>query len=400
MRRILGRIAFLLVLLGLGGAAVYAFLPKPVPVDAVRVARGSLRITVEEDGKTRIRETYVVSTPVAGRTSRLEVHPGDRIEAGKTPLVTIEPTAPDLLDERAVARAEAGVRVAQAALEASEAALERARAVERFETERVATREPLIRSGVFSREEYATLLQGARIAQKDVRSAELAVRLAGFAKEQAEAALLYARPAGLEGAPPKRLVVSAPIDGYVLRVFNEDAAIRPSGTRLLEVGDPRDLEVVVDVLTRDAVRIVPGAEVDLVAWGGDAPLAGRVQRVEPAGFTKLSALGVEEQRVLVIVDIETPLADRAGLGHEFRVEARIVVARRDDVLYVPTGAVFRHGEAWAVFRVVEGTARLVEVQPGASAGRSIEVVAGLAEDDLVIAYPSDRVRDGVAVRPR
>jgi HlyD family secretion protein len=234
-----------------------------------------------------------------------------------------------------------------------------------------------------------------------VRAAQFAVTVSEFEREQAKAALLQ------NHAPPSaereayRFEVRAPIDGRVLHVFQESTAVIPSGTRLLELGDPADLEVEIDVLSRDAVRIVPGAKVDLEQWGGDGPLRARVRLVEPAGFLKVSALGIEEQRVYVIADLTDPPERRPRLGDAYRVEARIVVWEAADVLKVPAGALFRHGDGWAAY-VVNGGGRAERraVRVGHSDGRETEVLGGLAAGEEVVLNPGDRIRDGTAVVPR
>lgn len=396
VRRVLG----VLVLLGLAGGAVLVFRPRPVPVETEVVSRGRLEVTVSAEGRTAVSETYVVSMPLAGRLQRPNLHTGERVESGATVLAVVEPSEPDLLDERARAVAQARVRTTEAAEAAARSAVERAQVAVAFAAEQVERRAPLARAGSLPASELTEHMQRLELARADQRSAELAVQVASFEREQAEAALLYARPPQ-EGAPlPPRHQVRSPISGVVLRVFATDEGVLPAGTRLMELGDLAGLEVEADVLTRDAVRIVAGQRVRLEQWGGEAPLEGRVRRVEPAAFTKLSSLGVEEQRVWVRIDLTSPPEARVRLGQGFRVEARIVVDEVEDAVRVPSGALFRDGEAWAAFVVREGSAVLTRVTPGRSDGRTTEVLAGLAPGDLVVAYPSDRVSPGVAVQVR
>lgn len=400
MRRLLARLAWLLVLAGLAVAGVLAFRPRPVPVDLATVERGDLRLVVEEEGRTRVREPYRVTLPLAGRIERVALHAGDPVEAGRTLLVRLHPADPALLDERAVAQAEAAVQVAAARVEAAGAQVEQAREALRYARERVAVYRPMAREGAVAAEQLRALQHEETLATQRERSATLAAQVAAYEREQAQAALLHARgPRGAPG-PAAPLELRAPVDGRVLRVLHEDEAALPAGAALLELGDVGDLEVVVEALTRDAVGMPPGAPVELAGWGGEAALAGRVRRVEPSAFTKVSALGVEEQRVRVVVDLDTPAAQRPALGDGFRVEARIEVGRRDGVLRVPSGALFRQGEGWAAFRAEQGRARLVAVQPGASDGRLTEVLAGLSAGEQVVAWPSDKVADGVELAPR
>jgi HlyD family secretion protein len=387
---------------GLAGVAglAYALRPKPVPVDVAPIVRGPLRVTVDEDGKTRIKERYVVSAPVFGRVQRIELKAGDRIEAGKTVLAVIEPVDPTLLDARERALAQARVRGAEAAVKGAQARLERARAAHELEKNYLARARRLGPAGGISQEEVDRIEHTEWVAREEERSAQFAVKVSEFEREQAKAALLQNHaPPSAEGEA-YRVEVRAPIDGRVLRVFQESTAVIPSGTRLLEVGDPADLEVEIDVLSRDAVRVAPGAAVDLEQWGGDGPLRARVRLVEPAGFLKVSALGIEEQRVNVIADLTDPPGRRPRLGDAYRVEARIVVWESADVLKVPAGALFRRGDDWVAFVVADGRARLRPMRVGHGNGLEAEVLGGLEEGAAVVLHPGDRVTDGTAVTPR
>jgi HlyD family secretion protein len=410
-----------MIVAGLG----YAFLPEPVEVDLVAVERGMLRVTVDEDGKTRIREKYVVSAPLNGRILRISMDPGDEVEAGKTLLTMIEPRDPELLDARTVAQAEARVNAADAALRQAEPMLEEARAAQSFaESELTRLREAYKRNAVsLSELENAELLYRQRSEQ--LRSARIAQEIAQFELQQAQAALMRSRPpngdAGNGNAAPIQtgaidasganalatnhtngwnFPIYSPITGRVLRVFQESAAVVMPGTPLVELGDPSDLEVEIDVLSRDAVKIEEGDLVLLEHWGGDRPLEGAVRVIEPAGFTKISTLGVEEQRVNVIVDLTDPPEERRSLGDAFRVEARVVIDEARDVLKVPTSSLFRAGGESAVFRVVDGVVHEHRVKIGRQNGLEAEVLQGLAEGDRVVLHPSDRIEQGVPVRQR
>jgi HlyD family secretion protein len=368
------------------GLIIYAFLPARVEVDTARVERGSLRVTVDREGKTRVRERYVVSAPLAGRIQRIEFHPGDRVEAGQTVVAVIEPGDPTLLDPRARAEAEARVRAAEEASKLAETNFNQARA----EAER-ARRLGVGRS--ISQEELE------RAAHKE-RAATFALRIAEYELALARAAFQRVQPRSPGENGSSRLEIRSPITGCVLEVYQESSRTVPVGTELLKVGDTTELECVIDVLSTDAVKITRGAKVYLEDWGGDRPLLGRVRLVEPGAFMKVSALGVEEQRVNVLVDFTEPRAKWEGLGDGYRVEARIVVWEGDNVLKAPAGAFFRYGEAWAVFRNVKGRARLMPVSIGRGNGLETQIVGGLDEGDAVILHPSDRVRQGIAVAPR
>lgn len=391
-----------IVWLAVGGAAlallVYAFIPPPVSVDIARIERGPMQVTVDEDGKTRVRERYVVSAPLGGQLLRIDLDEGDRVEAGKTLLASIAPHAPSLLDPRAASEAEARVQAAQAAVDQADARLKAAEAALNLATRHLERARPLHTKGVVSQEELDERIHQQRIAAENVRAAQFARQTAEYEVKLAQAALIRTRDSS-EGTG-ERFKIHSPVDGHVLRVIQESATVVTPGTQLLEVGDPRELEVEVDVLSADAARIKEGARVILERWGGDHPLEGRVRLIEPSGFMKISALGVEEQRVNVIIDLLDPPEKRASLGDAYRVETRIVVWEKDSALLVPAGALFRDGEAWAVYVVRDGKAALQHVEIGQNNGMVAEVISGLEEGETVILHPSDKVSSGTAVVPR
>jgi HlyD family secretion protein len=385
-----------LVLLG-AGAIMYALWPAPVRAEVARVARGPMRVSVDEDGQTRIKERYVVSAPLAGRLARVTLREGDSVEADRTVLAQIDPVDPALLDPRARAEAEARVHAAEASLEHTGAALQGAQAaLELAQTELARLREArtLAAAGAL---ELDRAQAAARMREEETRAAGFARDIARFELDLARAALLRTAPGADEAG--WRFSISAPISGRVLRVIQESAGVVQAGCPLLELGDPADLELVVDLLSSDAVAVRPGAPASLERWGGDGPLRGRVRLVEPAAFTKVSALGVEEQRVNVVIDFEDPPDRRPGLGDAYRVEARIVVWESADALQVPTGALFRHADHWAVFVLEHGRAVQRDVDIGRRNAESAQVLSGLTDGELVIVYPSDKIHRGVRVTP-
>lgn len=384
----------------LAGLLALGFLPRAVPVDSVRVSRGPLRVTVDEDGRTRIKERYVVSTPLAGQLHRIDLKPGDSVTAGKTLVATLEPRPPELFDARTREQLEARMRAAEAQVQNAGARTERTRAADDLARSEFARAATLLEQGGASRQDLDRAREAARASAEELKAAGYARQIAEFELEQARAALSRSAPNSRAADCAAAWHIRAPITGRVLRVFHEDAAVVPATTRLVELGDPADLEVEVDVLSSDAVRILPGARCFFEHWGGELPLEGRVRVVEPAGFLKISALGVEEQRVNVIVDLVTPVENRPKLGDAYRVEARIVVWESNEATTVPVGALFRSGQDWAVFAIVDGRARLVPVKVGHSDGRRTEVLFGIAVGDEVIVHASDKIADGVRVRPR
>jgi HlyD family secretion protein len=375
-----------------GGLLAWMLRPAAVRVELGAVDRGPLEVIVAEEGRTRVRQRYGIAAPVSGRLERIALDEGDAVAAGEV----VARVSPAPLDPRTGAQArarleaaiagqrEAAARVAQseAALAQSERELQRARSL--------ASAGTLADQGL----EVAELARTSRAQERD--AALEAADASAHEVEAAQAALLGAGGGPDAGGSGTAIEVRAPAAGRVLRVFEESARVVAVGTPLLEVGDPADLEIVVDVLSADAVRVRPGAEVRLEAWGGEHPLRARVRLVEPSGFTKLSALGVEEQRVNVIADFVDP---PGALGDGYRLEARIVTWRGDDLLRAPASALFRRGEAWHVFAAEDGRARLRPVEVGHRGVEAVEVLGGLEAGTLVVLHPTDRVADGVRIEP-
>ncbi|TVQ01506.1 MAG: HlyD family efflux transporter periplasmic adaptor subunit [Planctomycetaceae bacterium] len=391
-----------------GGAAVLTLVmasgwwlrPAAVAVDWAVVDRGPLTVTVREEGLTRIRERYEVSTPLAGRLMRITLSVGDRVEAEQTVLARMEPNLPSLLDPRAIAAAEARVRAAERRQQVAQLLWDSASIeAEHAESERARLYQLKLQEAVADSEMDRAELE-SRLKADALRAAQYGIEIAQYELELEKSALLLTKSDLTGEAEAMELVIRSPIDGRVLRLHREDSAVLQAGTVLMEIGDPGDLEVAVDVLSRDAVRIRSGAEVRIDRWGGDQPLAGRVRYVEPSGFTKVSAMGVEEQRVYVVIDLEGPPEQRESLGDQFRVEAEITVWHADSVVRLPTAALFRSDRDWATFVVIGDVAELRLLEIGQLNESFAEVLAGIEVGDRVIAYPSDRVTTGVRVAPR
>jgi HlyD family secretion protein len=361
--------------------------PRPLPVETARVAIGTLRATVNEEGKTRIKQRYLVSAPVAGQLRRIPFKAGAEVRAGETVLAVIDPVSPTLLDARTRTTAEAKRDTARANLE-------KARAGQQFAASELRRLEKLHAEKMVSVQELETGQLREASAAKEQAAAESALR-----QTEAELAEFAAiGPAGTNTLSDP-VEVKAPVNGRVLHVFEENSRVVAAGTPVMDIGDPADIEVAVEVLSRDGAAIPPGTPVELEQWGGGEPLRAMVRLVEPAAFTKVSALGVEEQRVYVVADLLTPPDQRRNVGDNFRVEARIIVWEAPDALKVPAGALFRKGEQWAAFVVADGRARLRTVKAGRSSGTETQVLEGLQQGEEVILYPGSRVRDGQRVTP-
>jgi HlyD family secretion protein len=371
------------------GLIVGGLWPQPVPVETARVSTGVLRATVNEEGKTRIKHRYVLSAPVAGQLRRIDLKAGAEVEAGQTVVAVLDPQPPTMLDARASA-------LAEFRRDAAAARLEKDRTAQTFAASELRRFEKLYANQTVSIQEREAAQSRADSALQQTASAQSALREAEA--ELAEFSL------GLPSATnafclPREL--KAPASGRVLRVFEENARVVSAGTPLLEVGDPSDLEVVIEVLSRDGAAILPGNRVQFEQWGAaDKPeLLGRVRLVEPAAFTKTSALGVDEQRVNVVADLLTPPEQRPTLGDNFRVEAKIVVWETNAALKVPAGALFRQGDQWSTFVLADGRAQLRPVKIGRSSSAEIQVLDGLKDGEQVILYPGSRVRPGQRVKP-
>lgn len=375
---------------------VVAWIPSPVDVEVAEVSRGPLVVTVDEDGQTRVIDRYLISAPIAGNLGRIELDAGDAIEAGQV-LARLVPLPPPLLDARSRAEAQARVDAALAARSQSQAAVNRARVALDFAEKEAARARAVVDQGGLALSDAERAFSDERRSKEDLRSATFGGRVAEHQFKLAQFALLRLSGKSEDG---EHLEIISPVDGQVLNILQQSEGVVQPGMPVIEVGDPAALEIVIDVLSQDATRIRPGATAEIVRWGGKPPLRAHVRSVEPSAFTKLSALGVEEQRVNVIIDLDEPREVWSTLGDGYRVEARISVWEDDDVLRVPASAVFRHDEDWATFVVENGDAVVRKVELGETNGLETEVVSGVEEGETVIGYPSDSVRDGVSVRAR
>lgn len=383
------KIRYGLLAMALVALLAAALRSRPVEVEAGVVARGPLTVTVDEQGRTRVRERFVVAAPVAGRLRRIDLHEGDPVEIGSV----VASIAPAPLDPRLAGQAQARLRAAEEARQAASAREERSRAAfDQAHRDRDRAEE-LGRQGLRSAEEHERAVVAEATAAAEMEAARHATQAAAFEAAEARAALLAATP---EGRRSGGLVpVRSPEKGTVLRVLQESDRVVAAGTPLFELGNLDEIEVVAELLSTDAVNAKPGAAVWIEGWGGGPALEGRVRRVEPSGFTKVSALGVEEQRVNVVCDF-AKRPDRLGDG--YRVEVRVVVSESKDVLKVPGSALFRAGMDWKVFVIEGGRARSRPVQVGHRTTTEAEIESGLKEGERVVLYPGDRVQEGSRVR--
>ncbi|ARU26185.1 efflux RND transporter periplasmic adaptor subunit [Cellvibrio sp. PSBB006] len=386
----LGGIGFLILL-----ALMYGFRSPPVLVDNAIVTRGHFRVMVEEEGRTRLPDRYQVSAPITGYLNRVLLEPGDAVQQG-SPLFTINPTPTTPLDARSRAQAEAALASTEAALEAALTQVESEQARAELADTELTRVKRLVAAGHMPVDNLDRAQAEARRADAALRSSRFAAEVARHERDNARATL------AIDGGEQSRrpFAVAAPVGGLVLARQRQSEGMVQAGDPILMLGDLASLEVEVDVLSPDAVRLTPGMRVELERWGGEASLPGRVRRIDPAGFTRYSALGVEEQRVWVIVDIDAEREHWATLGDGYRVEASFILWEGDDVLQIPASAIFREGNMWALYVIEDGRAQRREIIPGRRSGLMMEIVDGLAEGETAILYPGQDIAAGTRVRLR
>ncbi|WP_343080879.1 efflux RND transporter periplasmic adaptor subunit [Ostreiculturibacter nitratireducens] len=384
----------------LGGLLWFAFRTEPVAVDLVEVVQGPMEVTVNADGRTRIREVFDISAPIAGTARRSPVEVGDEVIAGETVVAVVEPIAPSLLDTRSRVQAEAAVHEAEAALRLAESQVRQAEeelAYAQSQYDRIKT---LVERGVSSltQLEDASKILSIRVATRE--AAQSSVAMARSSLERARAALIEPGAGTDPGGEACCVTLRAPITGRVLSVANVSEHTVTPGSPLVSIGQPDNLEIVADLLSADAVRLPANARAAVERWGGPEALRAELMRIEPSAVTKVSALGIEEQRVDAIFSLLSPPEERPGLGDQFAVFLRIVVWEADDVVQVPLSALFRHGGEWAVFVAEGDTARLADVEVGQRNARTAQILAGVEAGQSVITHPSDQITDGVPITLR
>jgi HlyD family secretion protein len=386
--------------LALLGALAYSFMPQPVPADLVEARHGTLLITIDDEGETRVRDIYVLSAPVAGRALRIEAEAGDEVVAGETVVAEIEPIDPAFLDPRSEAQAQADINAAESARDLALARVDSAMAELEFAESELQRARRLVSDKLISEHALDEAERGFKTRKAELATARAALQVSSFELERARAQLVSPTETHERHEHCECIPIRAPVTGRILRVLHESEGVVASGEPLVEIGNPGELEIVTDLLSTDAVRAAADQRVIIERWGGEQPLEGRVRRVEPFGFTKVSALGIEEQRVNVIIDITSPPEQWARLGHGYQLETRIVLSEREDALKLPLTALFRDGARWAVYVEESGRARLRHVEIGERSQLEASIRQGLQASERVIEHPGNRIADGVRITPR
>lgn len=377
---------------------IYGFLPKTQEVDIAAVKRGPLQITIEEEGRTRLKDRFTISAPTAGYMRRINAKVGDAVRKGQM-IATLEPLHSQALDPRSRAAAQAAVISAAAALKAAQERERVATADEGYVEQRRERLKALYDKGAIARDQFDQIDSETKKAQALKESAAAEVNVAGAELEKAKITLQNFSAVKQEGLR-NAVQVTAPLSGSIFRIYRESEGAVNMGEPLMDIGDVKNLEVRVEVLSSDAVKIKPGMQILFKRWGNDEPLSGKVRLVEPAGFTKISSLGVEEQRVLAIADITSPPEQWQALGDAYRLETHFIIWEGQNILQVPASALFRRGDKWAVFVDEKGKARSRIVEVGRRNGLAAEILSGLKEGEKVLAYPDDTISEGTKVRAR
>ena len=375
------------------GLLIWGFWPQAVLVEAVTAKRAPLTVTIEEEGRTRVIDRYVIAAPVDGVTCRVQLHVGDPVTQGQM-LLSVSPLKSQVLDPRSRAQARAQVAAAESSLRAAQEQAKAATAAAKLAVTEHARLQPLVEKGLIARDIYDKANTAVQTTAAAKRSADFAVQVARYELEAARSMLHYTDAA----TPAERILIQSPITGRILKVAHECEGPVRTGEALLEVGDPSALEIEVDVLSADAVKIQPGMPVLIDRWGGEGSLQAVVRNVEPVGFTKISALGVEEQRVLVIADFTSPPAQWRRLGDGYRIEARFILWQQDKVLQVPASSLFRLNAGWGIFVIENNHAKRREVKVGQRNGLAAQILDGVKEGERVINHPGTDVDDGVRVK--
>lgn len=381
-------------------ALIWLFRPQPVAVDVGVVELDSMQVSISDEGEARVRDVFTISAPVAGLMRRVELKAGDHVIANQTVIARLEPSVPMFLDQRAEAEARAALEVASASRTYAQAQSARANAELEFANSELSRLRALASRQTISQNDLDAAERRAKTAAAAVAEAKASIKMRDSEYQQARARLLNPAQARRASQECDCVLVYSPISGSVLRVIQESEGIVAMGTSILEIGDPRNLEVQVELLSEDAVRVRPGQRAVIEGWGGPGVLDAVVRRVEPFGYTKVSALGIEEQRVKVLIDITAPYERWRRLGHGYRVQPRIVTWEATQVMQVPVSALFRRGDQWAVFVEKDNRAELAVVKVGEQNGLQAQIVAGLEPGQRIVLHPNDRIEERVRIAVR
>ena len=382
------------------GLLIFAFLPEPIKVDTVEVSRSDLLVTIEGEGKTRIHDIYVVSAPVDGRVTRITSEPGDLLVAGETVIANMHPANPQFLDKRSETQAKADVDGAKAALALATARVKQVKAQLDFDLADYKRTEELFKTKSVSKAGLERAELSLKTLRAELETAESNQQVMQSRLQSAKVRLM--QPDNLELASNGeeqncQLCIHSPVDGRLLRVLHKSEGIVPVGTPLVEIGDPTDLEVNIEMLSTNAVKVKVGDQALIKRWGGEQDINAIVRVIEPSGFTKISALGVEEQRVNIILSLTDPIEKWKNLGDAFRVEAAIIIGRAENIITVPLSALFRQNEIWSVFKVVDGMAVLQSVEVGKRNDQKVEIILGLSEGEEIIIHPGNNIEENIKV---
>ncbi len=384
----------------LSAILVWAFIPKPVPVDLLTLEPGKMTVTIDEEGETRVRDVFVLSAPISGRALRINAEVGDEVFAEQTKIAEIEPTDSALLDPRSEAQAHADIRAAEANLGLADASVKEVRVELNFAKNEYQRARKLRADAVMSERELEAAESTYKTSQAALETA-LANRQARVAElERARAQLISPTDTRQKSGDCPCVPIRSPVDGRILKILHKSEGVVAAGEPLVEIGDPADLEIVADLLSSDAVKVEAGQRVIIDNWGGEHPLEGVVERVEPFGFTKVSALGIEEQRVNVIIDFTSPNEEWSRVAHGYQVDVRIILWQEEKILKIPLTALFRDGDGWNVFVQRQGKASKQAVVLGQRTGLEAEIISGLSAGDVLVVHPSDKISQGVAIEDR
>ena len=395
-RMLLWAVIAAIVLLGLLGS----LRPQSLTVDLLTVSRGDMLLTVSDEGQTRVEDVFVVSSPINGVLRRIEAEPGDAVAANETLIAEVEASDADPLDPRSQAEAQAELNAAESAESLARSELERVEAELQFASSELDRTRELVAKGTVSERDLEASERAYKTSQAAVGVAQAALQVRSYELGRARARLMS--PGEMASRKPgcECLQIRAPVDGQVLRVLRESEGFVRAGEGIIEIGNPERLEIVVDLLSTDAVKVQAGQRALIENWGGNGVLSARVRLVEPFGYTKISALGIEEQRVNVVLDISSPESEWAQLGHGYQVDVRVVLWEGTDVLKAPLTALFRDGEEWALFVNDDGRAQKRRVELGYRNADEGQILSGLSAGESIVVYPGEGIEDGTRLAAR